>query len=524
MSKRRKLRTWADEIADLEDPTPKDFDPEQPDRGTSGEEGSQDDGTEATNHYIDVGKSRLRNAPAISLGPKYSGLHISRDNLLEPVEASDDDPFASAQSRQGSSSDKSDSGEYADPDKVDVGMGNHIDQDDEIDSDEAFGEGDEEKFQGFTFRAFQEAYQDSSDHQELNGYMKGGSIREDSVGFGDVDSEGMDTTTMTHGMNGEDDTSAEVHSWSEMAMDEAEDTQMRDDESLLSGIDGSESEISSSDTDDVSIHPPADDDRAALRKMMAESQKTLTSNLSKAAKSDIAKGRAINSQRKTFESLLNTRIRLQKALISANALQAPTSPSNTTTDPAVTAVEQAALTLWTTLDSLRQSLSHPASPSQTALEPTPKTPLSILWTRMQSHEAESYPLRTSTLNKWSARTAPVSSLPRTNKFSTTPVQQPLSEVLEQQLTSTANIEKLIAKTQIPRSCAPLPPSDKTALPLTKPTRNAEEEDTTPTTSKPKPELIYDDTPFYTLLLQDLLTSRSASSIGGDQLLPNNSIP
>ncbi|KAL8993037.1 MAG: hypothetical protein Q9188_007432, partial [Gyalolechia gomerana] len=270
---------------------------------------------------------------------------------------------------------------------------------------------------------------------------------------------------------------------------------MGDNKSLASEADNSESETSSSDANNVSTRPHADDNRAALRKMMAESQKVITSNLSKAAKSDIAKGHAIKRQRTAFDTLLNTRIRLQKALVATNSLHTPSSPSTPPTDPAVTAAEQAALKLWTTLDSLRQSLHPVASPPQASLEPSSTTPLSTLWTRMQSHESQSRPHRTSTLNKWSARTAPASSLPRSDKFSAIPTKQPLSAVLEQQLASTTTMEKLVAKPRIPRSCAP----PTTAASSTEPHNSSIKTPEITTTTQP----IYDDTDFYSLLLRDL---------------------
>ncbi|KAL8932267.1 MAG: hypothetical protein Q9216_006905, partial [Gyalolechia sp. 2 TL-2023] len=332
MVKQKKPRTWAEEIADLDDPAPKDLDPEQPNDGNSSEESSRDDGAEAKDHYLHVGKSHLRNTGTINLGPEYSGSHISRNNLLEATEVSDDSPFASARSRQGSLSDAGDSGEYADPDNVDLDMDNNVDQDEEIDSDEAFGDGDEEKFQGFTFRGPQTTHQDSPEHEQVNGNQEGSVIHEDSAGFSDMDSDGKNTTPITDERGG---SSAERQPGSAMAMDDVEDTEMEDHESLASEADGSESETSSYNADDAPTRPPVDEDRAALRKMMAESQKVITSSLSQVAKSDIAKGRAIKHQRTTFDSLLNTRIRLQKALVATNSPHTPSPPSNnTTTDPA----------------------------------------------------------------------------------------------------------------------------------------------------------------------------------------------
>ncbi|KAL8679701.1 MAG: hypothetical protein Q9224_007011 [Gallowayella concinna] len=237
---------------------------------------------------------------------------------------------------------------------------------------------------------------------------------------------------------------------------------------------------------------------------MADSQKLITSNLSKAAKSDIAKGRAIKHQRTAFDSLLNTRIRLQKALVATNSLRSSDSASCDSTEPAVEAAEKAALRLWSTIDSLRQSLQPKTS--AISLPPTPNqanstTPISTLWTHMQATERHIRPDRLSTLDKWASKTAPTSSLPRANRFSSTPVQQPLSAVLEQQLLSTTNMEKLVAKTQIPRSCAPLQ-----AAAAAKSSKQSHLSELSPDI---KATLIYDDADFYSVLLRDLLDQRSS---------------
>ncbi|KAL8747153.1 MAG: hypothetical protein Q9190_000917, partial [Brigantiaea leucoxantha] len=125
---------------------------------------------------------------------------------------------------------------------------------------------------------------------------------------------------------------------------------MQDDSSVVSS---NELPISTSpsDSETDSSSPPATDERAALRKMMVESQKTITSHLSQAAKSDIAKGRSIKRQRTTFDALLNARIRLQKALAVANSFSSPLAAHTNQDDP-LQAAETAALTLWSTLDSL----------------------------------------------------------------------------------------------------------------------------------------------------------------------------
>lgn len=70
MAKQKEPKTWAEEIAGLDDPAPKgiasipvqealhlmiaDFDPEAPDNGASSVEDSEDDIKEAREHYVEV--------------------------------------------------------------------------------------------------------------------------------------------------------------------------------------------------------------------------------------------------------------------------------------------------------------------------------------------------------------------------------------------------------------------------------------------------------------------------------------
>ncbi|KAL8957018.1 MAG: hypothetical protein Q9193_005604, partial [Seirophora villosa] len=55
MARQKKPKTWAEEIADLDDPTPKDLDPEEPHDRESQLEDSGDDAAGAREHYVHVG-------------------------------------------------------------------------------------------------------------------------------------------------------------------------------------------------------------------------------------------------------------------------------------------------------------------------------------------------------------------------------------------------------------------------------------------------------------------------------------
>ncbi|KAG5294324.1 vesicle-mediated transporter Bfr2/Che-1 [Histoplasma ohiense] len=97
MAKRHdRMKSLAEQIADLEDPTPKDFDPEDLNDGEESSD-NQSSGTEDGNanagreHYVAVGKSKLRKPERISLGREYAGSRVSREAL--EGDGSEDDTF-----------------------------------------------------------------------------------------------------------------------------------------------------------------------------------------------------------------------------------------------------------------------------------------------------------------------------------------------------------------------------------------------------------------------------------------------
>lgn len=354
---------------------------------------------------------------------------------------------------------------FADPEEALADAEN--DGDEEIDSCEAFESGDEERFQGFSFRG------------------SGGLVLEDeSAGAGNVDDQNID-----------EDVDSPAEDFEGLGSDSEDDHKDLNDLSGGSDSEGSEDpKERERDSTSISDEPinQNEDERAMLRKMMAEEQKTVAASLSKAAKADHDKGRAIKCQRTTFDALLNTRIKLQKALIATNSMSPATTASNEDTK-AIQAAETAALSLWNNISSLRSSLHSPSTTGH-PVSATPTTPSPDLWSSMQSHEATILPLRRTTLTKWSERTNPNSTLPRTSKFSTTTTQQPLTSILDTHLTG-PSLQKLLLKTRTPRSCAPVQASSAR---------------TTTTTTIADAD-IYDDADFYTLLLRELVDQRMTDS-------------
>ena len=325
----------------------------------------------------------------------------------------------------------------------------------------------------------------NSQNEESEVDIKSGELDEndDKEEVHDLSSEvDVDVTVISNGVNGVG------HHSNEEGAEDWDNIDMEDQSSMADR---------NSDNSSISARPQKseEDDRAELRNMMAEEQKSVISTISKAAKADVAKGKAIQQQRSTFDSLLNTRIRLQKALVATNSLSAevPSTEISKSNDEVIKAAEQAAISLWNSLDRLRQSLQTNASEKRPSSMKRPfsatlATTTPILWTRMQDHESTFVPHRRAILSKWSSRVHVSSTLRIRNALSAAPTQQPLTSILDQQV-SAPNNARLIARTRVPRSCAPLQAARKVI------------EDKT----------IYDDADFYTLLLRELVDQRMSST-------------
>ncbi|ORY04942.1 apoptosis-antagonizing transcription factor [Clohesyomyces aquaticus] len=268
---------------------------------------------------------------------------------------------------------------------------------------------------------------------------------------------------------------------SERERDEDDDSDEDMDDSSESGQDDDDEDSDGSMTDHS--EGLAADQAAKLRDMMKE-QSSVVATISQAAKADVDKGKAIKSQRKTFDGLLNTRIRLQKALISTNSMSSETYSKTPTPDTAISAAETAALTLLNNLTNLRSALDSNRT-GQKRKRPTPFTSAmssAEIWSSIQSTETPALRHRNAVLEKWSSKTKSASLSNAKGRLNTS-AQQTLTDVLNSQLSDTT---RLVKRTQMARSCAPLQAS----------------------ANVPSSEHIYDDADFYGLLLKELLEQRS----------------
>jgi protein AATF/BFR2 len=249
-------------------------------------------------------------------------------------------------------------------------------------------------------------------------------------------------------------------------------------------------------------------DRSELRKLMADDQKSVAATLSQSARADAEKGRAVKTQRARFDTLLNSRIKLQKALIATNSLLVDDASMDVEeVGGVVEAAEAAAVKLWNNLNSLRLTLeSSKSGQKRSHKEFTTDDSLDAFWEEIKSHENAQKKSRTAVLDFWASKTRATTALPQARGRLQQPAkEQQLSDVLAGQM---ADMSHLVAKTQAPRSCAPLQAaaaSMKTST--TNETTNGIHHDKNEVEKLP----IYDDADFYTTLLANLISQRSTDA-------------
>ncbi|KAF7893663.1 uncharacterized protein EAF02_001201 [Botrytis sinoallii] len=482
-----KPKNLAKQIKELEDPIPKDFDPEddKPAQESDSESGDEsDDGLAGTEHYVQVGKSKLRKPEEVALGPQYAGSRVTREQLMN-----------------GDNEDESNSVyESADEEAKFEGMEFNGEFDDmEVDSDEALGESDEEKFKDFVFRGSGKPKKpvDAKKPSDVNGVKKrptaadfmSDSGEEEGVGLSEEDDDLEDEEE-----NETDEDILDVDAQHDEVMEE--DSDEEDDDSETPDQSGGEEAGSDEESEEEASGDDENDEdeqarRAELRKIMGEEQKTVVATISQAAKADAEKGNAVKQQRKAFDSLLNVRIRLQKALVATNSLAAAEDKDQEDSDEnPFQAAEEAAIKLWNTIDGLRHDLSKAASTSKTGQKRKrgidSATSSSAIWDRMQASEIANIDNRQTVLEKWSSKVRATTALPISRKLNPNAPQQSITSLLQDTLSSS---EHLISRTKVPRSCAPVQKQMKL-------------------TTDPN---IYDDADFYQLLLKELLDQRMVDS-------------
>ncbi|RSM06640.1 Protein BFR2 [Fusarium ambrosium] len=442
-----KAKGRAKQFEDLDEHIAKDYDPEAnvdvSEHGSDSE--ASDDENAGTEHYVSVGKSKLRQKEGVSLGPKYQGSRVSRAALEEESESGDEDE---------------DDEEFDDPETADLERDEADANDSEISSDNALGESDEERFQDFTFRGSSKPKKPVSKSKRATAADFMSSSDEGGEGGADVDED-------------EDEMSGV-----ELEESDSEEDDMDDGlDDLVNGAGDSDDESEEDDEDEEASddEEESDDDDKEKKAKSAKPVMAAFSN-----RTDVNKGLAIREQRKIYDGLLNLRIRLQKALIAANTFASIEDSPEPESEP-YEAAEEAAIKLLNTISSLKDNFGSSRAGGKRKRELDASMTTQEIWEQMQAEEERAVKVREAGLDKWSRK---VQSVDVTRGDALKSRKETLVTALQEQLLNPDN--RLAKRSRVPRSCAPA----QAAKGVT------------------QDDGIYDDADFYQVLLKELVDQRT----------------
>ncbi|RYP13903.1 hypothetical protein DL767_010495 [Monosporascus sp. MG133] len=505
----------ARQFADWEARPAKDYDPEADVPSDSDSAAGSDDSADdkaATEHYVNVGKSRLRRKDPVALGSQYRGTRVSRADLEAEDNDEDDEEEASGDEPSDNFEDAHEdldgvSSEYDDPDNADLEADQNDDEDGEIDSDNALGESDEEKFKDFTFRGSSQtlphrgkrvtrptAADFMGSDEEKDGESEEDDLEDEEEEEGESDEDIDPEDGLRNGP-----ASAFLDDEAEESEDEEDDEELGEleDEDDLGSADESEDEDDEENEEDDDEGDDeqrdgenGDANRASLLDMVQAGQRSVAESLSSAAQKDVAKGLSVRQQQKAFDALLNIRIRMQKSLVAINSLNTVEETEHQS-EP-YEAAEAAALKLWNAIEGFRSSIQSGAGAKsgQKRKRTVDATSSSQeIWESMQDTERRAKIRRKAVLENWSQKAKNIRTVDKSSRKFSGSVEKPLTVRLEEELEAP---ERLIKRTRTPRSCAPAQVAKKV------------NEDPS----------IYDDADFYQLLLKELVDQRAADTSGG----------
>ncbi|ESW96174.1 hypothetical protein KL918_000122 [Ogataea parapolymorpha] len=260
-------------------------------------------------------------------------------------------------------------------------------------------------------------------------------------------------------------------------------------ESEVSEDDKSDQESGNNDSDASSV---ADSyKRERISQLLAEEKKQIISRLSATAKSDAIKGYAILSQHRIFDLILDSRIKLQKAIVSANQLPLNTEIYDSLSKKEkkdVDKVQEKVLELLEKTISVRRKL-YAKDKIEAPATSTKKRSLASLYEETNEFDSVLEPFKKNVLVKWSAKVqaASGSSALQSGKFQT--INQDAYSQVQNNL---QDMERLVKRTKLNR---------RGVTPL------GMEKDQEP--------ILFDDDDFYRVLLNDMvdkkISDKAASS-------------
>lgn len=542
-------RSLAEQLADLDDPAPKgavipayvshranglDFDPEDLDhagQGSDEDTGAAADSNAGREHYQSVGyvfvgfvflsfllifgrKAKLRKPEPINLGKQYAGSRVSRDALEVESDESDNEPFQS-HSSDGNTSE----GDAEDVDMVEQKSPKlqHTPEEGDTKRDvdgPAVGNTkkvgkhglDMHKNEAVSRNGLPGLHDEVQDTDQMQSPHVLSKRRRKSVEESDEENEDeavLDKLgeadverALGHQISGQ--RSGHRPTLREQSDEDEGDDSVEGSVSVDSESEGDDEEDEEGESPAVKRGHGGDHDgrhgdgkgvgeREELRRLLSSDQKTIAAEISKAAKGDAEKGRAVKRQRATFDALLNTRIKVQKGFSAADQLPFTEHDPDNGDASAIKSAESAALTLWSTLENLRLAMADAQSGDESKKRKrspvSPATSTSSLWKRMADLEADSVAHRRAVLDKWSLKvrgsSATVPNARGKLLGSATGGQQNISAILDAQIASEVGERN---------------------------TKRARRE----TSGQDNAEPVYDDAVFYQSLLRDLVEQRISS--------------
>ncbi|GEQ68943.1 hypothetical protein JCM33374_g2613 [Metschnikowia sp. JCM 33374] len=340
------------------------------------------------------------------------------------------------------------------------------------------------------------------------------------------DSEGSED--MSSSENGQEESDESGESGEESGegsgeeLDEEEESQNSD-----SGADSDSDADSAGSEDDQANEAQRNRQREKIKDMMASERKHIVSRLSQSAAADALKGYSILQQHKEFDALIDSRLKVQKALTTSNLLPAnkkqlkevcSDSSDSTETASKIDSAANACYDLLDTIGALRDALlrREQLPVEEKSAKPPKKRTLAQYLARSAHQDAVLAQYRSTVLTKWSAKiqNSSGSSAMNASKF------KALNQSAEQQvLNNLSDMDRLVKRTRLNRrKITPLGYKESVADEEQKASGDATaESDDAP--SQPQTRAlnmqevpqIFDDEDFYRVLLNDLVDKKIQSS-------------
>lgn len=289
--------------------------------------------------------------------------------------------------------------------------------------------------------------------------------------------------------------------------DEDEDEEIDEEEDDNSGVDlddaDSSDESASDEESDSQANTELDHQRSKLKQLITSERKHIVSRLSQSATNDSLKGYAIQQQHKFFDKLIDSRLKLQKALINSNQL--PVEHVEVSSEK----IEEAKTACYDLMDSifkLRNELLVQDNISKDAVKLPKKRSFDSYSSTTTQFDEKLAKYRHEILVKWSGKVQNSSGSNALNQGKFKAINQSFDQQVENNL---HDMERFVKRTRLNRR-------QITPIGYKVPQPEQVDEDADIPQEKPVSTIteiaeIYDDDDFYRVLLNDLVDKKIQSS-------------